>query len=176
MRLIANIVILTWLLVGVHCPDALADGGRVVLVERHGDIEVSVFTSPNPLRAGPVDISVLLQDAKTDQPVADAQVSMNLTWRDSPGRRIHAIATSAAATNKLMLSALVELPEPGWWDVEVICRAEHGAAHVQFALEAGRPLPPWLSVWPWFSWPFGAVILFGVHRLLVWRRQTASAR
>ncbi len=176
MRLIANIVILTWLLVGPCSPAVWADGGRVVLVELHGDMEVSVFASPNPLRAGPVDISVLLQDAKSDQPVTDAQVSVDLTQRMNPKRRIHAVATSAAATNKLMLAALAELPEPGWWDVEVHCHTAHGDSQSRFALEAGRPLPRWLSVWPWFSWPFGAVILFGVHRLLVWRRESGSAR
>ena len=173
---LASIVVLIGLLVGWCCGVAQADGGRVALVERRGGLQISVFTSPNPLRAGPVDISVLVQDAETKQPLGDAQVFVDLTLRENPERRIRAAATSAAATNKLMLSALVELPEPGWWDVEVLCRTDDAAAQVQFALEAGRPLPRWLAVWPWFSWPLGVVLLFGVHRWLVWRRQSDARR
>jgi hypothetical protein len=171
MRSIANIVIFLILLVGTRTHIARADGGRLALVERRGGLQFSVFTSPNPLRTGPVDISVLVQDAETDEPVSDAQVFMSLTLRENPERKIRTTATSAAATNKLMLSALVDLPEPGWWEVEVVCRTDDGDTQVQFATEAGRPLPRWLAVWPWFSWPLGAVLLFGVHRLLVWRRQ-----
>jgi hypothetical protein len=69
MRIFANIVIAGCLLSGPCCAVALADGGRVVVVERQGDYRISVFTSPEPLRAGPIDISVLLQDAETGQPI-----------------------------------------------------------------------------------------------------------
>ena len=65
----------------------------------------------------------------------------------------------------------MELPEPGWWDVEIVCVAEHGPADVRFTMEAGQQLPRWLTVWPWFGWPAGVVLLFGIHRLLVWRKQ-----
>jgi hypothetical protein len=174
MRFLTSIAILTALLLAACCPLARADGGSVRLVERHGDIQVSVFTSPNPLRAGPVDVSVLLQDAASGQPIAGAQVQLELNRRDGKSAPIHALATSAAATNKLLLAALVELPEPGWWDVDVACDSERGAAEVHFTMEVGERLPPWLTLWPWFSWPVGAVLLFGVHRLLVRRNQSAS--
>ena len=176
MRLFAHIVIAGCLLLGPCCVIASADGGRLVLMERQGDYRISVFTSPEPLRAGPVDISVLVQDTKTGQPVSDAHVNVSLTPRDKSNATIHAAATTAAATNKLLRAALVELPDPGWWDVEIDCIAEHGPAQVRFTMEAGRQLPRWLAVWPWFGWPVGVVLLFGVHRLLVWRKQAKSPR
>jgi hypothetical protein len=175
MRLLTTTAILASLLLIARCPTARADGGSVRLVERHAEIQISVFTSPNPLRAGPVDISVLVQDAASGQPIADARVQVNLIQRDGKFEPIHAIATSAAATNKLLLAAQVDLPEPGSWDVEVVCESDRDAAKVHFAMEAGERLPSWLTLWPWFSWPIGAVLLFGVHRLLVCRKQTASA-
>jgi hypothetical protein len=86
---------------------------------------------------------------------------------------IRVAATSAAATNKLLQAANVELPAPGRWDVRVQytipnsdAEAIHGDA-VRFTMEAAPPLPRWLSVWPWFTWPVLAVLLFAMHRKLV---------
>ena len=42
-------------------------------------------------------------------------------------------------------------------------------------MEAAPPLPRWLSVWPWFTWPIVAVLLFAIHRTLVTRRKTHRA-
>jgi hypothetical protein len=45
-----------------------ADGGAMRLSERAGGYRVTVFTDPTPLRAGPVDVSVFVQDADTGEP------------------------------------------------------------------------------------------------------------
>src|SRR5882757_1853251 len=73
---------------GLCCAVALADGGRVVLIERQGSYRISVFTSPDPLRAGPIDISVLLQDAETGNAITNAQVNVSLMPIDGNGRTI----------------------------------------------------------------------------------------
>ncbi len=52
-----------WIVLGAATSVAWADGGAVRFLERRGDRLVTVFTSPTPLRAGPVDVSVLLQRA-----------------------------------------------------------------------------------------------------------------
>jgi hypothetical protein len=175
MQVIAKILVPFWLLVGPCAVVALADGGAVRVVDEHGDIRVAVFTSPNPLRAGPVDLSVLVQNAGTGQAVGDAHVAFRLTPRDQPGASIYAVATSAAATNKLMQAALIELPAAGWWDVEVECTTDDGTTQTQFAMEASPPLPRWLTIWPWFTWPLAVVLLFVVHRGLVGRRPTVPS-
>jgi hypothetical protein len=162
-----------WLFLSLCCAVAWGDGGRVVLVEQQGDCRISVFASPDPLRAGPIDVSVLVQDAATGQPIADALVNVRLVSRDKPNTTMHAIATKDAATNKLLCAALVELPEPGWWDVEVNCTAKkQDPVQFHFAMEAGQRFPRWLTVWPWFAWPFGVIVLYGIHRFLVARKPT----
>jgi hypothetical protein len=159
---------------GLCCAVALADGGRVVLIERHGGYRISVFTSPDPLRAGPIDISVLLQDAETGNAISNAQVNVSLTPSGGSSRTIRAVATNDAATNKLLRAALVELPEAGLWDVEIACLAAHGPARVQFKIDAAPRSAGWLNVWPWFSWPAAMAMLFGIHRRLVSQRKTAT--
>jgi hypothetical protein len=145
-------------------------------MERQGAYRISVFASPDPLRAGPIDISVLLQDAETGMPISNAQVNVSLTPSGRRGISIHAAATSEAATNKLLSAALVELPEPGLWDIEIACLAEHGPARAQFTTDAGPRSARWVNVWPWFSWPAAVVVLFGVHRRLLSRRKTVTTR
>ena len=111
------------------------------------------------------------QDAETGQPFDDAEVNVRITPADVGGRTIHAVATQAAATNKLLRAALMELPSPGSWDVEIAYVADaKPSRQVRFTLEAGRPLTRWVTVWPWFGWPAAVVLLYGVHRWLVGRK------
>jgi hypothetical protein len=141
-------------------------------MERRGDYQLTVFTSPNPLRAGPVDVSMLVQDAKTGQTVPGATVTVELTPSDQSLPPLRAAATTADATNKLLRAALVDLPAAGRWDVRVECTTADDQAPiaVDFTMEAAPPLPRWLSVWPWFTWPIVVVLLFAIHRALVARR------
>ena len=148
---------------------ARADGGAVRLCERAGDYRVAVFTIPTPFRAGPVDVSVLVQDAATGECTAQARVALRLTAHGS-GRVLEYPATSEAASNKLFRAAVFELPEAGWWDVDVFVDGPHGSARARFQVEAGEAPPRWLDLWPWFGWPALAVALFGLHRVLAGRR------
>src|SRR5438445_9925471 len=87
-----------------------ADGGTVRLSEKQGNYRLTVFTAPTPLRAGPVDVSVLVQDATTGEPASDVQVMIQAAWRGSPALAIHHPATTEAATNKLYYAATFDLP------------------------------------------------------------------
>jgi hypothetical protein len=147
-----------------------ADGGTVRLSERQGGYEITVFTAPTPLRAGPVDVSVLVQDARTGRPLPQVRVDVRAAPRGRPSEVLQQPATSEAATNKLFRAAVFELPEPGWWEVEVAVEGDHGPARVRFEVEAAEAAPRWLTLWPWLAWPALAIFLFGIHLLLV-RRQ-----
>jgi hypothetical protein len=146
-----------------------ADGGAVRLRERAGGYQITVFTSPTPIRAGPVDVSVLVQDAATGECVPEARVTVCLK-ASGPGHVLECPATEEAATNKLFRAAELRLPEPGWWDVAVAVEGPHGPALVRFGVQADDTLPRWLDLWPWFGWPALVIALFGIHRVLVRRR------
>src|SRR5262249_55803008 len=148
---------------------ALADGGALRLSEESGNYQIAIFTSPTPLRAGPVDISVLVQNAATHEPVSDVQIVVNAVLRDGRGAAIHRLATFEAATNKLFQAAAFNLNEPGWWQVEVDLNGPLGEARVSLDIEAERPLPGYLAMWPWLIWPALPIMLFGAHQFLVSR-------
>jgi hypothetical protein len=148
---------------------ARADGGAVRLCERAGNYQLAVFTTPTPLRVGPVDVSVLVQDPATGECAPQIQVTLRLTAQAS-GRVLEYPATSGATSNKLFLAAEFQLPEAGLWDVEVCVDGPLGPAETRFQVEVGEAPPRWLDLWAWFTWPALAIALFGVHRSLV-RRQ-----
>jgi hypothetical protein len=151
-----------------------ADGGEVRVSEQAGAYHVTVFTSPTPFRAGPVDVSVLIQDA-AGECVPEARVTVRLTAHRT-GQVLDYPATAEASTNKLFHAAVFQLPEPGWWEVEVAVEGPRGPALLRFGVEADGAPPRWLELWPWFAWPALAVALFGLHRVLVRRRAPLPSR
>jgi hypothetical protein len=149
---------------------AAADGGTLRLSEQNGNYRITVFTAPTPVRAGPVDTSVLVQEAAKGELASEVQVTIKAVRRGSPGVVLQHPATTEAATNKLYYTANFDLPEPGWYSVEVFIDGVLGKAQVRFELEAAEPLPSWLAILPWVGWPVLAIVLFSIHQLLVrWR-------
>jgi hypothetical protein len=159
MRTVAALVLL------LHAAPAIGDGGTVRASEVVGGFRVTVFTNPTPLRAGPADVSVLVQDARTGAAVPGVRVTVRAELPGQPWNTANAAATPGAATNKLMQAALMELPAAGEWQFTVTVAGEPSET-VRFAAAVGEPLPKWRAVWPWVAWPAAAVALFAAHRRL----------
>lgn len=146
-----------------------ADGGAVRLSERAGNYQITVFTSPMLFRAGPVDISVLVQDAASGNWVPNTRVMVRLTTRGGH-KTLEYLATTEQATNKLLQAAVFRLPEAGQWDVEATLDGPSGHASVRFEVDAAEPSPRWLEMWPWFTWPVLLAALFAIHQVLAQRQ------
>jgi hypothetical protein len=154
-------------------PGARADGGAVIAQETANDLTVTIFASPAPLRAGPADISVMLQDAKTGEPVLDRNVVVSVSSLDvsagaawvppccSMESSSAVRATHANAQNKLLQSANVIVPTSG--PVAVAVRIDDSAPIVA-NLEARPPLPPAAAYWPYLALPPLAIGLFAINR------------
>ena len=136
--------------------------------EKKGGFLITVFTAPAPFRAGPVDISVLVQDASTGEPLTQARVTVRMTKIGQPA--LEYPATQEAATNKLLHAAQFDIPVPGRWELEVRVEGSQGIAVVACELEAAKPLPRWLEMWPWICCPALAIALFGIHQVLARRK------
>jgi hypothetical protein len=145
---------------------ARGDGGVVQFNGPAGPFDVAVFTAPTPLRAGPVDISVLIRERTDQRPILDAEVVLQLVPANATGPAITAAATREQATNKLLYAALVDLPAPGAWNMRVTVRHGAAAATVAQHLEAARALPPLLAFWPYLAMPPVCIALFILHQRL----------
>jgi hypothetical protein len=148
---------------------ARADGGALRLSQEKSGYRIAVFTTPTPLRAGPVDFSVLVQDAATGELASGVQATIK-AQRQGDSAALSQPATAQAATNKLYYAATFDLPEPGWYSVEVSILGPRGETQVHFDVEAAEPLPQGLSMLPWVGWPLLAIAVFVFHQVLVRRK------
>ncbi|HEV2968787.1 MAG TPA: hypothetical protein VGY55_02285 [Pirellulales bacterium] len=164
-----------WLALGATARFAFADGGAVRFSERRGGLVITIFTSPTPLRVGPVDVSVLVQDADTGQP---APLSFAPAVHACPANRARdttsAPAKADVATNKLLRSAQLNFSESGRWHIEVEVSDRSGAVPIGFDVEVAKPLPSWLHLVPWIAWPFPLIGMFAIHQFLANRRRARS--
>jgi hypothetical protein len=145
---------------------ARGDGGTLRLSERAGPYRVSVFTDPEPLRVGSADVSVLVQEAGSGAPVADAVVRLTLRPAAGDGAVLSYTATAEQAVNKLLRAAAVEFPAAGPWRIAVDVEGPRGPARCAVEVHVATPLPRWRQMWPWFSWPAVPIVLFVLHQLL----------
>ena len=75
------------------------DGGAIIARQTIGGLQLTVFASPAPVRAGPVDVSVLVQ--KGEKPILDA--SVDISWK----------ANSASSADWLPPCCTMESPTEG---------------------------------------------------------------
>lgn len=150
---------------------AWADGGVPLTMRDVGGYRIAVFAEPAPLRAGPVDISVMVQDAQSGEQLDDTMIDVRVqsvgpvvVRRDSP-------ATEEAATNKLFKAAHLTLPFSGHWQVQVEVDGRYGKAEVTAEMVAGTALPRWQRLWAWFTWPAVPVGLFLLNQWLAARQE-----
>jgi len=146
---------------------ARADGGRVRVRQDAGPFSITVFTAPEPACAGPVDVSVLVQDPASGDAVLDAAVEVVLT---SPERGPVLRANAEPGRNRLLHEAIVALPAPGTWRLDVVVRRGDASGTVSTVLPVEPPASRVLSIWPFLAVPPLAVALFALRGRLRRRR------
>jgi hypothetical protein len=154
---------------GLWAATAHGDGGTLRAWKLHGDHEIAIFTDASPIVIGPVDISVLLLDRHTGEPIREARVLVEVSPEGRPAEAMRQVATERAATNKLFRAAVFELRDTGRCDVNVRIDGPNDHAEIHFDLIVGDPWSARTGVWPWILWPLPAIGLYGIHRQLVHR-------
>jgi hypothetical protein len=152
---------------------ASADGGVMRVREPSGPFLISIFTASDPLRAGPLDLSVLVQDRGSGETVLDATVDLALQLPDGDSTPLLVRATHDRATNKLLQAAMVTLPTAGRWRlrVEVQQGPDEGTATTDLKIAPTRPRLA--AIWPYLLLPPFAIAVFALHQAL---RQSALHR
>lgn len=155
---------------------ARGDGGAVRIRETHGAVQVTVFTSPMPLRVGLIDVSVLVQDAATGAALTDVEIEIVVHPVDAPHRAQRCTASSERAVNKLLRAADFEVTAPGPTELEVIVEsANRPRVQLRFQADVAPASPRWVAYWAWFTWPALVVALFTIRRRFGGRRRRDTA-
>jgi hypothetical protein len=139
---------------------AHGDGGVLRMSQMSGPFVLSIFTAPEPLRAGRAEVSVLVQARGTV--VLDALVELRLRAPD--GTQTLSV-TRAAASNQLLQSAFVELRPPGRWQLSVTARRAGSSATVSCDLDVAPASSNLRAHWVPLALPAFCILLF------VWRQR-----
>ncbi len=127
-------VILAALLLSVS--PVWANGGTVRVAEQPvGPYFITVYTSPSPFRAGPVDVSAYVADAQGNR-VDDSQVTMITEPLGHTAQGGSYPATRDQADIKDFYSGKFNLPAPGRWRMTVDVQGPQGGGATAFELEA----------------------------------------
>ncbi len=159
------------ILVVFYARSALADGGTVLTTAEQDGYRITVLASPTSLRAGPVDVSVLVQHSHTGTIVDKAEVAVSMRPIHGNQPPLRAMATRAAATNKMFRAALFKLPQAGDWRLSTVVTVDDHQLKSVTDFEAAAALPHFSDLWFWTGWPAIAIGLFAAHRGLVNRSQ-----
>src|SRR5215470_14419790 len=130
-------------------------------------------TSRNQLRAGPIDVSVLVQDCKSGEAILDATVDLALEPLDSDSPRLRARATHEQATNKLLQAAVLNIPAVGRWGLRAVARRGPEEATVVTGFQVAPPAPRLAAIWPYVLLPPFVIAVFALHQALRRTRFTA---
>jgi hypothetical protein len=162
------------------------DGGAVITRQTVDGLLLTVFASPAPLRAGPVDVSVLVQ--KGEKPILDAAV--DISWKtnsassadwlppcctmESRAEKIPALR--GHSNNRFFYSAIVPMTTSGPSVLRVRVFEAGREVLLSCDLDVRRPLPPLLAFWPWLAFPPVAIAGFVLHQRLSQARQRSPLR
>ena len=155
----------------------LADGGALLVRQSAGPLTISVFSSPEPLRVGANDLSVMVQRTGDKSTVLDANVKLHLTHKTSDGiSEIFVPATHAKATNKLLYASPVNLTAEGPWKLVATVDSKAGNAEVAANVNAMPAEPRIFAYWPYFAVVPLVIILFATNQWLKAKRKATNPR
>ncbi|MEE2720042.1 MAG: hypothetical protein VX727_09690 [Planctomycetota bacterium] len=172
-----SLLFLALLLLLPGAPQAMGDGGVVRASGGEGPWTITLVSSPTPFRAGPIDLSILLQRPESDEAVLDADVNLMLRPLDGQSTTMLVEATREQATNKLLYAALLDLPAGGRWQVDVSVQLGDDTGRLSATLIAGEAVPAAWNFWGWLAIPAIVILLYACNQWLVrTRRRGATSR
>lgn len=149
-----------------------ADGGSVLWQRMSGSITVTAFTSENPLRPGPADISFFVEDTEQSRTVLDARVFV--TFENETGATLRAEATHAQARNKLLYCTLIDLPKPGHWKMSLLVVYDDERAEFASDLVVSEPQSSFIAHWKFMASPPVIMFLFVINQWLRRNRRASN--
>jgi len=163
---------------------AFADGGLVIARAAANGESIVIFASPVPLRAGPVDFSVLITDEKgaartegmvrleIEAPAEAGEELLPPCCRIEPPASFQSLAMlPGAGGNQLLYESRARLPGSGEWNARLIRTTSDGkTVETRFQFAVNPPAHGLATAWPVVFLPVAALAFLVLHHQAVRKR------
>jgi hypothetical protein len=144
------------------------DGGTILLHQDSGPFIVTLFAAEQPLRVGPADLSVMVQDKATGDILLDPVIEVTM-----PSQTVR--LQSAHSGNRLLQAGTVNFSHPGRWPLQVEVRRGKDVARLSTELTVEADHSRSLLVWFYVLLPAVIIVLFLLNQTLK-RRNAGGSR
>lgn len=165
-RLACAALVATLVLLGIE--RAEANGGTLRVARAPaGPYVLSVWTQPDPPRAGEIDVSVAVMSPATGEAVLDARAIVRAAAGATMSMPVRTLERGGGG-NRLLYHALVDLPAASRWVMTISVSGELGSGETSFQIDVEHPVP---VVW-WFV--AGGLVLVVIALALRWLVRRAT--
>jgi hypothetical protein len=151
------------LLLGLWARVTYADGGTILLHQDAGAFTVTLFAASQPLRVGPADLSVMVQDKASGDVLLDPVVEVT-----SASQTVR--LQSGQGGNRLVQAGLITYSHPGDWPITLVVQRGNGVARLSTTCRVEADHSRTLLIWFYVLLPAGIIVLFLLHQTLKQRK------
>lgn len=138
-----------FVVVALIAPVLRADTGQLREVASGNGIHAVVFTAPTPLRAGLVEVTVLVTDSVSRAPLEACEVDVSYRrsdWAEDDPSMV--IGAGPDPSDGFVQKAILDIPEKGAWEFLVEVRFEGRSLEIPVSVSVGAPMPAWWQILP----------------------------
>jgi hypothetical protein len=159
------------LILGIWAIPAHGDGGTILLHQDAGAFSVTLFAAPQPLHAGPTDLSVMVQDRTSGQVLLDPTIDLTIAPEAAGAMQQTVRLEKGQASNRLLQAAGVRFPNPGKWRLSLVVRRGTEVAQLSTDCIVEPDRSRAVLVWFYVLLPVGIILLFALHQGLKFRSE-----
>lgn len=154
------------LVLSVWAATARADGGAMLLHQDAGVFTITLFATPQPLRTGAADLSVMVQDRTSGEVLLDPTIDLTIAPEAASTSQPTIRLAKGQASNRLLQAGTVHFSSSGRWRLTLLVR--RGSDVVQLGTDCSVEPDHSRSTLIWFYvlLPVGIILLFATHQVL----------
>jgi hypothetical protein len=151
---------------GMWATAARGDGGMMLLHQDAGPFTITLFAAPQPLQAGPADLSVMVQDRSSGEVLLDPVIDVSIAPEALVASQQTVRLATGQASNKLLQAGTVHFSKAGRWRLTLLVHRHNDAARLETECIVQADTARSRLVWFYVLLPLGVILVFIFHQRL----------
>ena len=154
------------LALGMWATAARGDGGTMLLHQDAGPFTITLFAAPQPLQAGPADLSVMVQDRSSGEVLLDSMIDVSIAPEALVASQQTVRLATGQASNRLLQAGTVHFPKAGRWRLTLVVHRHNDTARLETECIVQADTARSRLVWFYVLLPLGVILVFIFHQRL----------